>query len=58
MPYVLAALQFLAAYGWYLVAAGAASAYALHKLRPRYIKWKEAREDAEYHKGEINHTAQ
>ncbi|XP_041989215.1 uncharacterized protein LOC121740542 [Aricia agestis] len=48
-PIVLV-LQFLADYGWYLIGAGAALVYLAHKLRPKYEQWKQAREDAEYHK--------
>ena len=44
-------LQFLANYGWYLVGAAIASIYLLQKLRPKLESWKQAREDAEYHKG-------
>ncbi|CAG9789746.1 unnamed protein product [Diatraea saccharalis] len=43
-------LQFLASYGWYIIGASAALLYVCHKLRPRYEQWKQAREDAEYHK--------
>uniref|UniRef100_A0A2A4JD79 Selenoprotein S n=1 Tax=Heliothis virescens TaxID=7102 RepID=A0A2A4JD79_HELVI len=43
-------LQFLATYGWALVGGAAALLYALHKLRPHYHKWQQAREDAVYHK--------
>ncbi|XP_014366413.2 uncharacterized protein LOC106717192 [Papilio machaon] len=43
-------LQFLASYGWYLVGASAAVLYAAHKLSPRIERWRQAREDAAYHK--------
>ncbi|CAH0730488.1 unnamed protein product, partial [Brenthis ino] len=43
-------LQFLANYGWYLVGAAVASVYLLQKLKPKVDTWKQAREDAEYHK--------
>ncbi|KAL4711379.1 hypothetical protein ACJJTC_019220 [Scirpophaga incertulas] len=43
-------LEFLATYGWYLVGVGVALAYAIHKAQPTFNRWKEAREDAEYHK--------
>nr|XP_049707973.1 uncharacterized protein LOC110382203 [Helicoverpa armigera] len=43
-------LQFLASYGWVLVGCAAVLLYALHKLRPLYDKWQQAREDAVYHK--------
>ncbi|KAJ0170092.1 hypothetical protein K1T71_014698 [Dendrolimus kikuchii] len=43
-------LEFLAAYGWYVVGLAVLSMYILNKLRPSLDKWKQAREDAEYHK--------
>ncbi|KAJ2938629.1 hypothetical protein O0L34_g11957 [Tuta absoluta] len=43
-------LEFLASYGWFMVGAAAAALYATHKLKPVYQRWKEAREDAAYHK--------
>ncbi|RVE43086.1 hypothetical protein evm_012260 [Chilo suppressalis] len=43
-------LQFVATNGWYIVGAAAALLYLGNKLRPRYEQWKQAREDAEYHK--------
>ncbi|CAG4957299.1 unnamed protein product [Parnassius apollo] len=43
-------LQFLASYGWYLVGATAAVLYLMHKLRPHLDQWRQAKEDAEYHK--------
>lgn len=42
--------QFLASYGWYLVGGAAVILYVLHKLRPTLDAWRQAREDAEYHK--------
>ncbi|XP_047542196.1 selenoprotein S-like [Vanessa atalanta] len=42
--------QLLANYGWYLLGATGASVYLIHKLKPKYESWKQAREDAEYHK--------
>ncbi|CAG9106573.1 unnamed protein product [Plutella xylostella] len=42
--------QFLASYGWYLVGASALGFYAASKLKPKIDAWKQAREDAEYHK--------
>ncbi|CAH2062055.1 unnamed protein product, partial [Iphiclides podalirius] len=43
-------LHFLASYGWYLVGGAAAILYLMYKLRPSYERWRQAREDAEYHK--------
>ncbi|XP_052750769.1 uncharacterized protein LOC128200672 [Galleria mellonella] len=43
-------LQFLATYGWFLVGAAAAALYLYRRLRPRLDEWRQAREDAEYHK--------
>ncbi|XP_045782169.1 selenoprotein S-like [Maniola jurtina] len=48
-PFTLV-LGFLASYGWYLVAAGAAAVYLAQKLQPTLKRWQEAREDAAYHK--------
>ncbi|XP_075989483.1 selenoprotein S-like [Anticarsia gemmatalis] len=48
-PFVFA-FQFLASYGWYMVGAGALSIYLAQKLKPKINAWKQAREDAEYHK--------
>ncbi|XP_037298904.1 selenoprotein S isoform X2 [Manduca sexta] len=43
-------LQFLATYGWYVVGATAAALYLLNKLKKRYAAYRQAKEDAEYHK--------
>ncbi|KAI5634299.1 selenoprotein S (SelS) domain-containing protein [Phthorimaea operculella] len=41
---------YLQGYGWYLLGALIASLYLYHKLRPLYYRWRQAREDAAYHK--------
>ncbi|XP_063837032.1 selenoprotein S-like [Ostrinia nubilalis] len=43
-------LRFLALYGWYAIGGAAALLCAAAWLRPRYRRWLEAKEDAEYHK--------
>ncbi|XP_045457127.1 selenoprotein S B-like [Melitaea cinxia] len=42
--------QFFANYGWYMLGAAGVSIYLIQKLKPKYESWKQAREDAEYHK--------
>ncbi|XP_034837997.1 selenoprotein S-like [Maniola hyperantus] len=43
-------LGFLASYGWYVAGAGAAAVYLAQRLRPSLARWRQAREDAAYHK--------
>ncbi|CAB3245429.1 unnamed protein product [Arctia plantaginis] len=47
---VTVVFQFLASYGWFIVGGAAVTLYFLNKLRPTFDKWKQAREDAVYHK--------
>ncbi|XP_026333631.1 uncharacterized protein LOC113240515 [Hyposmocoma kahamanoa] len=43
-------LHFLASYGWMILATTGLLLFILHKMKPRYYRWKEAQEDAAYHK--------
>ncbi|KAM3955801.1 uncharacterized protein ACR2FA_010278 [Aphomia sociella] len=43
-------LQFVATYGWFILGASVAALYLYQKFRPKLEKWRQAREDAEYHK--------
>ncbi|KAF9819370.1 hypothetical protein SFRURICE_001572 [Spodoptera frugiperda] len=47
---VTSAFQFLAAHGWFVLGGIAVAAYIYHKLRPTLDRWRQQREDAEYHK--------
>ncbi|CAH0698654.1 unnamed protein product [Spodoptera exigua] len=46
-------LEFLAAHGWFVLGGIAAAIYIYHKLRPTLDRWRQQREDAEYHKRDV-----
>ncbi|CAH1642531.1 unnamed protein product [Spodoptera littoralis] len=47
---VTTTFQFLAAHGWFVLGGIAAAIYLYHKFRPTLDRWRQQREDAEYHK--------